>query len=214
MAKNNLDDVMKDLSAGRKTALVLNVFVAVFGIIGVFSGMTEHANGIFAYYAIDAGLFAFIGSLIYLVVAMPGMGFDGEISPAIQTLRFMTTSCQLLAFAAALVFLLPRAAGGFSGVFVQGSGLFTQLLGPACGVVSFVFFEEGKFFTWKDAVIALIPTVIYVAATMVLSASGKLKGPYPFNDGGNAPVWALVFLALGLVLALVLVKLNERFARS
>lgn len=158
----------------KNTAYVFNCLIAVCEIYAL--GYTFFRNGSFDYtafqfYTNDSNILALVSSLVYL--QQSGRGRTAE------RMRYASSSCLSLTFIVVLLVLIPSDPESAGYLLLDRACFFEHLVVPVLSFVSFVFFEKNSLMK-RDAVRALVPTLSYAAAAVILNVARIIEGPYPF----------------------------------
>lgn len=95
-------------------------------------------------------------------------------------LRYMTACALGLTLIVAGFLLAPTDPDlGFRGFMLEGKYLYLHTLCPLLGIALY-FLHPGRRFGEGHALLALLPTVVYGAVSLMMNAAGVYSGPYPF----------------------------------
>lgn len=122
-------------------------------------------------------------------------------------LRYLATCMLAMTFLVTLCFLVP-AGGGFKKLMLTESGLYYHLIVPILSLVSYVFWEPHTD-VW---LLPFLVTLVYGIIMLILNGTGRADGPYPFfrvrNQSITATVlWMLVLLGIIAGGSLVIAKI-------
>lgn len=194
-------------------ALLLNAFVVFSEAFAFTTALRTRGFSVFTYYTEVANALAFLASLILCATVLV---LRGRIPPWVRILRYLSVVMLLLVVFVVLLVLSPLL-GGLAGakiLFFDGTMFYFHLLCPALSVLSFFLFEGGTPLLQHHALVALLPTVFYASALLILNALSVVSGPYPFFMIYDMPPLAILFLAaLILAAAFLLATLTRRLDR-
>lgn len=192
------------------TAFVLNCLIAVCEIYAL--GYAFFRNGSFDYtafqfYTNDSNILALVSSLVYLQQS-------GRRGKTAQRMRYASSSCLSLTLIVVLLVLIPSDPESAGYLLLDRACFFEHLVVPVLSFVSFVFFEKNSLMK-RDAVRALVPTLSYAAAAVILNAARIIEGPYPFlRIHDQSPVmsvlWFVVIAGGAYLISLGLLVLSEK----
>ncbi len=191
-----------------KWSLIINIALVVFGGVGLFLALKE-AN-FFTYYTNDANILSIIASLLFVVYML--MKKDvGELPYFVLLLRYFATVCLALTFVTTFYLASTYDGNYFSGLLfylTNGSFLFFHLLCPILSVVSFTLFEGDRRLNKKKTItFSLLPTVLYAVILVILNATSKVVGPYPFlMVNRNTPLISIISAVVVLVVTYLLAR--------
>lgn len=166
------------------TALILNLLVIVFEIIGLYISIRTRKWKILYFYTQLSNLTALVSSVLYVFSAG---------SPASVLLRYLSTVMLIMTFMITLFVLVPMG-GGFRTLMISGNGLYHHTLCPLISAASYIFLEPHGGH-W------LIPTLVTLAYGLImlyLNWKRLYDGPYPFFRVHNQSVTASVLWTLAL----------------
>ncbi len=192
------------------TAFVLNCLIAVCEIYAL--GYTFFRNGSFDYTALqfytnDSNILALVSSLIYLQQS-------GRRGKTAQRMRYASSSCLSLTFIVVLLVLIPSDPESAGYLLLDRACFFEHLVVPVLSFVSFVFFEKNSLMK-RDAAGALVPTLSYALAAVILNAVRIIDGPYPFlriHDQSSvvSVLWFVVIAGGAYLISLGLLVLSGK----
>jgi len=218
-------------------ALGANLTLFVLGIIGCALEFGQHGFvSCIIFYTFNSNVLGTVAAGImswYLIVCIAK---DTEKIPKwVIMFKYMATSVLTVTFLVVVFVLAPMYRQQFSSLgkslsalLFKGNMLYQHFLCPVTAILSTLFVDyplgedeqllgrrPGPF---PAALIALIPTVIYAAVTILLNILGVLDGPYPFLRVRHQPVyasilWCVLILALAYAIAFVLARFGTMFKR-
>lgn len=210
---------MKKVNANKKQiiALILNLLVIIMEIIGAVMSARKHGAAMFQFYTEDSNIFALAACGIFAAVSILNL-VQGktEIPKWVHILKYMAACCLTVTFVVVICVLAPTLGpGGYAEMLLEGSMLYHHFLCPVLVVISFLFFERGQELDKKYRFYAVIPTIIYAAAAILLNILKVMDGPYPFLHVCNQPVyisvlWCVVILGGAYLFAWLIWKLNGK----
>lgn len=222
------------------SALLLNSFAAVLGMIGVAICFARRGTGNLWYYTQDSNLLAALVSWAFVPIALR-LGarsdtrrtlHDRRVRRIFHLLRYVSVVGLAVTFLVVVFVLAPNPlSGGFGAMMLEGTNLLLHTICPLLSIASFVLFERPRKEDWADPVrewedqalvlpkaaplMALVPTIVYAAFLYPANALGIVRGPYPFFLVNEMPLWQTFawlvgLLAAVLVIAWCLKKANQR----
>ncbi|MDD3338129.1 MAG: hypothetical protein PHS82_04655 [Lachnospiraceae bacterium] len=210
---------MKKMNANKKQmiALILNLIVIVMEIIGAVMSARKHGAAMFQFYTEDSNIFALLACSIFAVVSILNLAHGKtEIPKWVHILKYIAACCLTVTFVVVICVLAPTLGpGGYTEMLLQGSMLYHHFLCPVLVVISFLFFERGPQLDKKCRFYAVIPTIIYAAASILLNILKVMDGPYPFLHVFEQPIymsalWCAVILGGAYLFAWLIWKLNGK----
>lgn len=219
-------------------SLVLNAAIVIFTFfaIGKFFVSSGDANmqlsgwKCMQYFTNLSNVLVALTALCVIPAQLKNLKTGEENLPkAVFLFKFVGTVSVTVTFLTCVFFLGPTSviSGAAMGqgiqlsryfAFFRGNTFFLHFFIPLLSVISVVFFERTENFTKKQALLGLLPTVVYSAVyfyevVLVGWQNGGWFDFYGFTFGGNikmAPVSALMMYAATLVIALAERKLNRK----
>ena len=189
----------------KKVALVLNVLLIIFEIIGFIITYKVGEDITPALYTEDSNLICLIASIMYVIYY-----FNGKSSNKIvHIFRFMTTLNLLLTFFITL-FLLSREYGLYE-MMIQNEFIFFHTLCPIVSFISYLFFEKYRATKGDIMYKGAMFTCVYSIVVYTLNILKVIEGPYPFLKVYEQPITQTVvtILGMGVVLAILTFALYE-----
>ena len=220
------------------TALVLNVLVIVLEVAGLATCWGCGFGRFFEFYTDDSNVLALVSSICYVVAAVLYLKDpEREIPHWVKVLRFCGSAVLMVTFLVVAFVLAPMAGmggmGDMGGIETGSTGLlagyrlmawmnefkYFHLFCPLLSLVSFIFFEDGKWLRKADIPYTWIFTLIYGVILVILNIVGVVSGPYPFLMVRENPIFVSVLSVIGIFaliafLGWALWKLNRKFAVS
>lgn len=207
MTKENVTD--KDLtvqSAAKKNTnvipLILNGFLVLFGLIGLWLSLKSGGLEMVKFYTQDSNVLGLLSSILFVAFGILSFvkGQNGEVPVFVTMFRYVASSCMLVTFIVVVTILTPMYGFQYFGwLLFKGSNLWYHTVCPLLSLVTFLCFEPGQIRGFSKTLIALIPTVIYAAVTITLNAVNLLEGPYPFLYVHKQPIYMSVFWVVLIV---------------
>jgi hypothetical protein len=184
-----------------KIALILNIIIVIFEILGVILTFKRLGVGTLKYYTTESNLLAFVSSAIFTYYSIKALKKDNpKIIPNwIKIFKFMTTTCLTVTFIVVVAVLAPFSEGGYKHMLFDRDLLYYHLLCPLISIISFIFFETNSSFSIKHSLIATIPTIIYAAISVTLNILYIMRGPYPFLYVYEQPVYMSIIWTILIV---------------
>lgn len=182
----------------KKVAIVLNILLAVMGLIGtIFSIFNDPLKMQFFYYTRLSNNLAILSSISLVYFALK----DKKLPEWVVWLRFVSVIGLTVTFLTVVFILAPR--GGYVHYLLSESGWAHHTLCPIISFISFVFFERPHI-SQKVLVCGILPSLIYIVYIVPANILGLVDGPYFFLKVQEQPVevsvaWLggfIVFIAL------------------
>lgn len=198
-------------------ALILNIILVIFGLIGVILASKEIEN-IFLFYTEDSNILAIISSLLFAIFLIVKKDIK-HIPTWVCTFRYVATCCLSVTMIVVITILIPSDnISYFDGIkhfMLEGSMLFHHFLCPVISFISFTMFEGNEKLNKKKTIwFAIIPTFIYGLLFTVLNILRIVDGPYPFLRVHNQSwfisiVWIIVIFVGNYLIAKLVLYLNQ-----
>lgn len=163
--------------------LILNFAIILSEISGLLIAYIKFGAENFKYYTFDSNIFILITSVlnvVFLLCNKQGGAFFGY-------LRYTSVCCITLTFFIVIFVLIPRKLE-FKKYLLRGDALFLHTICPILSIVSYVFFEKSSPGNVGFIFLALIPTLIYGAVLIYLTAKKKVTPPYFFLNVSEQPI--------------------------
>ena len=185
------------------SALVLNILVIVIEAYSFFVTLFMKKNfslDYFKYYTHISSTFALVASVLISVE------LTREItSPLKRTrvlfrrIRYISVCMQSLTMLVVLCIILPTdlISGTFS--LYRYANVGEYFVCPVLSLVSMIVFGDYRGVTKKNALIALVPSVVYASVMTMLNILRIVDGPYDFIRVYNQPVYMSIFWAVVII---------------
>ena len=195
-------------------SLLINaaVFLATTAIVitslFVKSEILEHSYHTFMFFTTDSNILTAIASALVMICEIKILqGKRTTVARAFTLLKYAGVVGLMLTFFTVLCLLIP-----IYGIAMEwgGTGLHMHVLAPVLSFVSFVFLEEHTRLSVSDAIIGIMPVIIYggVYFSQVI-IFGNWIDFYAFNSSGR---W---YLIMPLIIAISpSMSLFVRFLRN
>ena len=159
-------------------ALIVNCFIVVMEIIGLYLSIVNHGIALFEFYTQDSNIFAMFASAVFVVYAINALKSGTMVLPQwVITLKYMATCCLAVTFVVVICILSPMSgAGGYKLMLLYGSMLYHHFLCPVAALISFIFLEGSPSLNRKHTYAAMIPTLIYAVVAIALNIAKLLEG--------------------------------------
>ena len=190
-----------------KAAIALNALIVVLEIWAIGNGLEQRGIMDFMFYTELSNLFGGVACALCLVGEARELRGSGSCPKAFRLVKYMASCCLLMTFVVVVLVLMPtyNAAGmdGFYLMFCIRELPITHFAGPMLVLISYVLFEADRTMTFRQSLVALIPTLAYAAVAYPCNIAGIWIGPYPFLMVWQMPVWQSIlwFVALCLLAA-------------
>ncbi len=131
-----------------------------------------------------------------------------------RVLRYVSACCLMVTMIVAMAILVPSgASGGFRGFMLEGTLLYLHTLCPLVMLLGWCL-DAGAPLRAGHALIAILPTVVYGAITIVMNVKRVYRGPYFFFEVYRQSVpetlmWAAVILGGNFLVAWLLGKIHH-----
>ncbi len=211
-------------------SLVLNVIIivsTVYAISAFFTGraglgnMQASGSECFRYFTNLSNIFAAVSSCVMLVFNFINIGKGTNLFPKwAMLLKFTSAAAVSVTFVTVVFFLAPLfMTFGFSyWDLFTGSCFYLHFTTPVLAAVSVMFFERCENFTKKNALLGLVPTVLYsIVYVIMVVIIGRENGGWPdfygFTFGGRiqlVPVSLVAMYALTLLISFALRKIQQK----
>ena len=201
-------------SERRLGAILCNAVLVSMQSVGLVMSTISAGWGQFQYYTQDSNYFSMIVSVLFLLTVCRPANRGKPLPEWLAVCRFIAT-CLLTVTFTVIVFILspPYGWAGFRFTLFTGENTFFHLLCPVLSFVSFFLFEDRPR-AKHVPLLALIPTLVYAAVSVILNVARVWSGPYDFLLVYKNPVWLSVVYAVvivgGAYLAAFLLDLAKR----
>lgn len=152
-----------------KKALILNILIIIFEIIGLVYTVYQSHSLMIEYYTIDSNIITLISSLLFVIFYKKKKGF-------VKDIRFLATILLTVTFLVVVFILCPMQNFNYKLLMFTDTYYIFHTLCPILTVVSYIFFEEGS----NKKIIGLAFTIIYAIVLITLNILDIISGPYPF----------------------------------
>ena len=132
--------------------------------------------------------------------------FGGKTGDGLMLVKYVSCVSVMVTFVTVMVFLGPIY--GYKSQ-LAGAGMWVHLFGPVLALIVFAFLEKGLKISFGQALLGLLPTLIYGAfyLYMVVVRTEKNSGWedfYAFNRSGKWPIsFGAMVVGTGVLCALV-----------
>ena len=146
----------------------------------------------FVYYTQCSNYFLLLATAAHLVCRL-----RRSVPMAVERLRYIAACLTTVTLTVTVCILIPTY-GHPSYFLIETNGLFQHLLCPLLAIAGLPFLRPMR---KKDAVLALIPTVVYGVILYTLNYFRIMDGPYPFMKVHAQPWYMSVFWFITLAAA-------------
>lgn len=192
-----------------KPAIALNALIVVLEIWAIGNGIQQRGVVDFMFYTELSNIFGGIACAICLVAELRMLRGGPALPRTVRMIKYCASSCLLMTFFVVLLVLAPaystNGQNGYVLMFFYRELPVTHLLGPLLVFASYVLFEAERTMTFKQSLVAFLPTLAYAAVAYPCNIARLWEGPYPFFLVWEMPVWqsilwfvALLALSIGL----------------
>jgi len=205
-------------TAHRKRRLMMLVLDAAMICMEVYAlgiSLGESGGKMFRYYTQDSNLLALILCIICAVHGIKGLRRGKQQPVWVRWLRYISACCLTLTLLMAGILLVSVEPGRtFHSFMLEGKYLFLHTLCPLLAIAQ-LFCQEGEGYGERHALLALFPTIVYGAVSLILNACGAYSGPYPFlrvleQPGYATAVGCIAVLGVNYASARLLALATER----
>ncbi len=196
-------------------AIILDLLIIIFGILGSYIEIYENGLGMLGYYTVDSNIFMVLCcflDIIYQVAA-----FQGQKNLIwIKDIKYTGVCCMTITFC--IVFFILAPMGGLEGylrIFFEGALKYQHFLCPILTIASFLLIDRFQTTLKRSMVyVALIPTIIYAVITTSLNIAKVMYGPYPFlyvyeQSVGMSVFWCVLIISIEYAIVWLLWKTNQ-----
>ena len=182
--------------------IYLELAIVAGEIAGLVFSVEKHGwLGQFVYYTQCSNYFLLVAAVIYLVYLLRRR----PVPASVELFRYIAACLTTVTFLVTVCILIPWY-GHPEFFLLETNGLFQHLLCPILAVAGLPFLRRKR---KRDAMLALIPTVIYGVILYTLNIFQAVSGPYPFLKVYEQPwymsvVWFFVLLAMSFGIATML----------
>ena len=194
----------------KNVALVINLLIVIFEIVGFVITIKENGRLGIEYYTEDSNILCLIISFIYIFNII----FNKKISKYLKMFKYISTVCLTVTFLVVILILAPMYNFNDGFLLFHNEFLYHHLLCPLLCIISFIFFDGVSNYSIKDSIVASIATLLYGVVLIVLNIVRVVDGPYPFLRIYSQPlymsiVWIVVILCISYFIALILRYFNN-----
>lgn len=197
-----------------RAALWVNALIAALEAVALILSLANQGIYNFVFYTQDSNYFAMAASILFCVYGARELNGKGKMPGWIHALRYVSVSCLMVTFFVVLFVLMPMMDENPAAMLYQGSMLYQHTLCPILSALSFFAFEADTPLPKGAVGKALVPTLVYAAAAIVLNLCRVIEGPYPFLLVYAQPwyvsvLWCAVILTIAGMLALVIAWIHN-----
>lgn len=199
-------------------ALCLNILIVVFELIALVLSLIDQGLDSFQFYTQDSNYLAMAASLCFCIYGAKQLRTKDEMPGWVHTFRYVTVSCLMVTFFVVILVLMPMMGENTLYMLYGGSMLYQHTLCPILAAISFFVFEVEGQLSKRKILKALVPTLVYALAAIILNLCRVMEGPYPFLMVYAQPwyasvLWCVVILGIAGLLAAGVLALHNRAAR-
>lgn len=202
-------------------AMTINILIVLMEVVSMIMGFIlrwdEYKFKALLFYTQDSNLFAMIACGVMAISQAKCLRGKRDVpSKAAQRMKYMAACALSLTFLVVLFVLIPLAGwSSFADKLFADTKLYHHLLCPVLSAVSFLWLEDYRDLTAKDAGFALIPTACYAVILTVLNILRVVDGPYPYLRVYNQPIymsviWSFIILGSAYAIARGLLAFNHK----
>ena len=192
------------LSKQLTIAFVFNLIIVGLEIIGLVLSVNRHGIKVFCFYTENSNYFALIVSFVFCISYLFN---KTTIKTWLIAIRFISTVCLTITLIIVLCVLVPMYPSNFVLWMFKTSNLYQHLLCPVLSIVSFLWFEPKIRLKKNIIIFALIPTIIYGCACIILNLLKIITGPYPFFYVYALPWYVTVCSLFGVLTIAILITI-------
>ena len=186
----------------KKIALILNILLILFEVVGFIIAYTNGEGLSPALYTEDSNLICLFASLMYVIYYCRGK----STNKTVHFFRFMTTLNLVLTFLVTL-FLLSSDYGLYE-IMIQNEFKFFHTLCPTISLVSYLFFEKYRSHKANIMIKAPIFTVLYGVVMYTLNITKLYNGPYEFMKVYEHSLPATLVTILGMSIGTIVITFS------
>ena len=199
-------------------ALCANALIVLFELIALVLSLIDQGLESFQFYTQDSNYLAMAASLCFCLYGVKHLRGEGDMPQWVRTFRYVTVSCLMVTFFVVILVLMPMMGENALSMLYGGSMLYQHTLCPILAAVSFFAFECKAQLPKAEILKALIPTLVYALAAIILNLCHVIEGPYPFLMVYAQPwyasvMWCIVILGIAGLLASGVLALHNRAAK-
>ena len=196
----------------RLVMLALDALIIVLEIGSLTVSWAESGARLFRYYTQDSNILALIVSIICLVQNIACLKRGANMPGWTRRLRYISACCLAVTLLVAGLLLSPMDEGGFVAFMLEGKYLSLHTLCPIL-MIAQLYLHAGPRMRERDALKALVPTIIYGVVSLMMNAAAVYSGPYPFlrireQEGYVTAVGCIAVLGVSYFAARVLAALT------
>lgn len=196
----------------KKIKIFLNFAIIIFEIIGFTLAIDNFGYRFIEYYTQDSNLMVLATSILYLIYTIN----DKKIPALIQWLKYTSVVSITITFVVVVTILSWTMEGGIIAMLFKNSMLFHHTICPLLTIISFIFFEDYDFRSYKDTFRTVYFTIIYAIILIILNILRIVEGPYPFLMVYNQSIfmsilWFVLIIGGTFVIAALLKNINKKF---
>lgn len=196
-------------------AIVLDILIIVFGILGTYIEIYENGLGMLGYYTVDSNILMVLCCLLDIIYQVREL--QGQKNFIwIKDIKYIGVCCMTITFCIVLFVLAPMGGVvGYLRIFFEGALKYQHFLCPTLTMASFWFIDRFQITLKRSMVyVALIPTIIYAAITTSLNIARVMYGPYPFLYVYEQSVfmsvfWFVLIIGIEYLIVWLLWKINQ-----
>jgi len=172
---------MKNVRPKRQLAVsLLDLAMICMEVYALGISLSESGGKMFRYYTQDSNLLALIVCVICGAQGIRSLAHAAKPSVSVQWLRYLSACCLTLTLLMAGTLLVSVEPGRtFSSFMLEGKYLYLHTLCPLVAIMQ-LYLCGGKAYGEMQALLAMVPTIVYGTISLILNACGVYSGPYPF----------------------------------
>ncbi|MBO4887080.1 MAG: hypothetical protein J5589_02045 [Firmicutes bacterium] len=196
-------------------AAILNLGIGIYTIYLVAKGFFNEQKKLdwakgwksLRYFTTLSNVFSAILCLVAGIIEIAG-GYPGD---GLMLVKYMSAVSVMVTFTTVMVFLGPIY--GYKSQ-LSGAGMWVHLFGPLLAMAVFCFLEKTPELGWGQALLGLIPTIVYGSFYLYMviirtEKNGGWEDFYAFNRGGKWPIsFGAMVVGTGVLCVLVTVLHN------
>ena len=183
----------------RNCALLLCALTIVSEIWGLGRYFLQVGFSMYVFYTECSNTLALVSAALVLWALVR----NGKVGERTRFVRYVAACMQTMTFLVVLFVLVPLInayeGNGFEQMFLTGGRPVTHFVGPVLTVLGWLVVEntpelaEGECVpSVQQAWLTLVPTLLYAAVSYLANYLRWWKGPYPFLQVWDMPVWMSV----------------------
>lgn len=203
-----------------KMSLIINIIIIILESAGTVICASNAGLEMFRFYTTDSNIFNLTVCIVFVFFTVRALysKTKRDIPKAVRILKYISVCSLNVTFLVVVIIFAPALGdGGYGYMLFNGDFLYFHFACPLLSLFSFILFEGGAEFVFGYSLAAIMPTVIYGAAAVLLNILRIMEGPYPFLLVYEQPVYFsvlffLMILGFTFLSAVIIQKLGSKIA--